>query len=74
MGALDAPAQSASFYVEKIKLAKLRALYQKWSWSRPFSGKKFPKHFKRLFLYKTQKQPLISLSGQFQLFLTFQSD
>ena len=26
------------------------------------------------FLYKTQKQPIMSLSGQFQLFSTFQSD
>ena len=46
IGALDAPAQGASFYVEKIKLAsKLRELYQKWSWSRPFSGKKSPHIF-----------------------------
>ena len=41
IGELDAPAQGASFYVEKIKLAsKLRELYQKWIWSVPFSGKK----------------------------------
>ena len=41
IGALDAPAQGASFYFEKIKLASiLRELYQKWSWSVPFSGKK----------------------------------
>ena len=35
MGTLDAPAQGA------IKLAsKLGELYQKWSWSVPFSGRK----------------------------------
>ena len=46
IGALDAPAQGASFYVEKIKLAsKLRKLYQKWSWSRLFSNKKSPHTF-----------------------------
>ena len=46
IGALDAPAQGASFYVEKIKLAsKLRELYQKWCWSRLFSNKKSPHTF-----------------------------
>ena len=39
MGTLYAPVQGASSYVEKIKLAsKLKELYQKWRWSRPFSG------------------------------------
>ena len=46
IGALDAPAQGGSFYVEKIKLAsKLREFYQKWCWSRPFSNKKSPHTF-----------------------------
>ena len=46
MGALDAPAQVTSFYVEKIKLAsKLRELYQKLSWSMPLSGKKYTNIF-----------------------------
>ena len=46
LGALDALAQGASFYAEKINLAsKLRELNQKWSWSRPFSGKKSPHIF-----------------------------
>ena len=70
IGALDASAQGASFYVEKIKLA-WRELYQKWCWSRPFSNKKSPhtfsdnnpsnfiickfKHFKRLFSLQNSK-------------------
>ena len=68
--ALDAPAQGASFYVEKIKQAsKLIELYQKWSWSRPFSKSphtfsdtnpsnfiicKF-KHFQQLFSLQNSK-------------------
>ena len=36
-----APAQVASFYVERIDLAsKLRELNKKWRWSRQFSSKK----------------------------------
>ena len=67
----------AYFYVEKIKLE----LYQKWSWSRPFSVKSPHTYFQTptheislfaslntlndFFLYKTQKQPIMSLSGKF---------
>ena len=88
MDTLDALVLGASFCIQRIKLAlKLKELYLKWRWSRPFSSKKSPhifsetnpsnfiicqfKHFNNFFLYKTQKQRIISLPSQFQLYFTF---
>ena len=87
MGALDAPVQGESFYVEKINLAsKLRVILEMELESAIFK-QKVPSHIFRqqlikislfaslntlnnFFLYKTQKQPIMSLSSQFQLYFT----
>ena len=81
IGALDAPAQGASFYVEIIKLASNLRIIPEMELVGHFQT---PIHeialfaslntLNDFFLYKTQKQPIMRVSGQFQLFSTFQSD
>ena len=84
MGALDAPVQGASFYVEKIQPASSNTRngfgvgrFQAKSSIDTYSDTNTSnfiiyklKHFKQLFLYRTQKQPIMSPSSQFQIYFT----
>ena len=85
---VDAPIQCASFYVDRIDLtSKLRKIWTKWQWNRPFSVKKSPHkfsntdpsnliiswltHFKQTFSLKNWKTTYSTTQKTFSLHFKF---